>query len=252
MNSPYCIRLQDVPADLADVLLPYLPVGDLQNLRLAGLGSTCPAWHARLRLELRRRTMFLHPMYKTWKQDWDVFPRAELSLLPTEFAGFQELELLPVTNDTLSAVGRDMPRLRFLTISNNFSLKGRTAQRLKTLPDQLRSCEQVNELILCGHDFETLPEAVLSLSNLTALDLSNNKRLHSLPDDMGTRLHRLESLGLYGCSVQHLPASLLETLERNHTNCDGECGSGVWGFEGSRLPFMRYPKLWRCANTFCG
>ena len=68
-------------------------------------------------------------------------------------------------------------------------------------------CTALTSLILTESDLEFLPSAVLDLSNLTFLDLSDNKMQH-FPDSCGVQLEHLETLIICNNQLKSLPSGI--------------------------------------------
>ena len=68
-------------------------------------------------------------------------------------------------------------------------------------------CTALTSLTLTESELEFLPSAVLDLSNLTFLDLSDNKLQH-FPDSCGVQLEHLETLLIPNNQLKSLPSGI--------------------------------------------
>lgn len=264
-NTPLCTRpsraarvshtsrLQDLPPDLYDTLLTYLPLPGLHALRQAGLGSSSSwTWARPLRMEMRRRIAVLRRLHDNWSVRHDK----DTILTPTEFTLAIDDSCFPdglgireCDSALFSLVGRDVPGITSLRVCVRYEESFPGPVRLSSLPWSLARCQQVTKLNLRHHTFRTLPKPILALRGLTHLFLSCNPHLMELPEDIGVRLSRLELIEVCSCPLRKLPESLLCTLERNHPEKEDEekeCQFGVCGFSGERISPKQFPRLARC------
>jgi hypothetical protein len=146
---------------------------------------------------------------------------------PAIFDLAASLEVLDLSNNQLSTLPKDLPRLhrlKVLFLNNNqfetvpevlaqcpnLSMIGFKANRLTTLPDCALP-PQTRWLILTDNQLETLPKSLGTLKHLQKLMLAGN-RLQTLPEEMAACLN-LELVRLAANQLQELPTWLL-TLPR--------------------------------------
>ncbi|KAL3355261.1 hypothetical protein AABB24_019372 [Solanum stoloniferum] len=89
------------------------------------------------------------------------------------------------------------------------------------LPEDIGFLSSLNELCLCGNNFEHLPQSIAQLGALRSLDLSYCKRLKELPGFGG--MQNLETLNLSNCmnleEVHHSLGCLKKLCTLKLTNC---------------------------------
>lgn len=122
------------------------------------------------------------------------FPREIFDLADT-------LEILDLSNNQLSSLPEDLPRLTHLKIlfaSNN---------RFEVLPEVLGLCPKLEMIGFKANQIHSVPEASLPL-HTRWLILTDNQ-ITALPERMG-QLYRLQKLALAGNRLTSLPASMAQ------------------------------------------
>ena len=153
----------------------------------------------------------------------------ELKMLPADMINMVNLEILNLENvdiegpNTLTVAAGIENIMEFLKlmrecrVSSNLSLKSYQCEGGRKMGFQpYNLCTALTSLTLVESELEFVPSAVLDLSNLTFLDLSDNKLQH-FPDSVGVNLEHLETLLIRNNTLKSLPSGIggltaLETL----------------------------------------
>ena len=80
---------------------------------------------------------------------------------------------------------------------------------LSGIPKSINKLQQLVTLDLSFHEFQSVPQEITELENLTYLRISKNKSFKALPDNIGN-LKKLEILEVAGTSISHFPKSIGE------------------------------------------
>lgn len=208
----------DLCFELQDMILDRLSIGDLENVRLAGLGATSVAARERLRAHMRRRCQAVRPLWKIWSKGTPKYQTKSLrsECRPVEFTSdVSRLCVAPDADGVPDSIC-EMRALRSLDISRtHHSAFLGLPPPLTALPLALARCQGLLELRMSHHNFEVIPACVLRLRNLRRFELEYNTQLKALPEDIGIRLPKLTFLNIRGCrKIKALPHSLLERLEQ--------------------------------------
>jgi hypothetical protein len=241
-NGRRRVGWHDVPQHVQALVLAHVSLADVEVLRLAGFGGTDAAWRsqlartfARRRSELREvlrmfvMTNALPPRGPSGLRGWVSSPRdVSDRFRPVMFSRTDRLVLhvgKSEQRDFLDAVasgsteGSINPGALPLGIGemhNLRSLELLPCAGMTSLPSSLARCTDLRVLIMAGHDFTALPQVVLKLRYLRVLSLAQNRRLKSLPDQLGDALQCLGELDIRGCvGLRILPVSALKRLDES-------------------------------------
>ncbi|ABI40479.1 serine/threonine protein kinase [Shewanella sp. MR-4] len=127
-------------------------------------------------------------------EDLTEFPREIFELADT-------LEILDLSNNQLSSLPEDLPRLTHLKIlfaSNN---------RFEELPEVLGQCPKLEMIGFKANQIRSVPETSLPLQ--TRWLILTDNQITALPERMG-QLHRLQKLALAGNRLTALPESMAQ------------------------------------------
>ena len=147
---------------------------------------------------------------KAWVQDFKLSDN-KLTFLPQNFLELKRIVRLNLSVNKLKAIPSDifsLPCLRDLNISSNevselpeplelkVALKSLNVSNnnLKALPPSI-SMSSLETLKLSNNNFAEVPLCVCEITSLKDLDLSNNRDINYLPDEMG-KLRNLSHLDL--------------------------------------------------------
>ncbi len=183
-------------------ILRHLNIADMHACRVAELVPRSSAAWPMVREDFCARVRELQEVRA-------ILRRKVPDTTPLEFARASQLTLVLPFGGTLPTGIQHMIALRTLDIS---SRQGRTIDHV---PKVLAQCRQISKLRMRRQMFKQFPECVLQLSKLTSLDVAKCSRLASIPENVGSRLPRLRSLNIIGCTeITTLPTSLLHTLNK--------------------------------------
>ena len=121
----------------------------------------------------------------------------ELSAIPDILLSLPCLNKLNLCNNNLTSLPelpQWSPSLTQLNLSQN---------RLTNIPGEPKA-PKLRNLYLSRNDFTAVPQCISSFANLEILDLSENKGIQVLPDEMGL-LEKLQTLNLTGLKLKDPP-----------------------------------------------
>jgi len=171
--------------------LHHLPLMDLLNVRLAGLGAESIASKKCTRDMMVRRCQQLQPLWKIWTRGTSNHQTKleRITYKPIQFScTVKTLSVLPDVGGIPDCVC--MVALEKLDVSrpHNHACLGLPVP-LTTLPASLSACYNLTELKMSYQNFETIPESVLNLRNLRRIEIESNRMLKQLLEDTGDRIH---------------------------------------------------------------
>lgn len=160
-----------------------------------------------------------------------IYYSRQLARLPDDITELPQLERIAVSNCLLltlpptffrSKTIRDIClcnnrlfELPEIPVENNITALHLDINLLKTLPDDFKNLQKLEELGLKDCFFTEFPKVILELKNLKRLDLSANK-ISSIPSGLA-ELKQLETLFLVRMPIRELPKSLRKSsLKRIH------------------------------------
>ena len=154
------------------------------------------------------------------------FPREIFDLADT-------LEILDLSNNQLSSLPDDLPRLAHMKIlfaSNN---------RFEVLPEVLGQCPKLEMIGFKANQIHSVPEASLPL-HTRWLILTDNQ-ITALPECMG-QLQRLQKLALAGNRLTSLPASMAQchNLELVRLSANALAALPSWLFKLPKLTWLAF------------
>jgi len=197
----------ELPVDLKQKVFSFFSLEELFQLREV---NQDPALRQELRLRIRR----LLPLYQGWLEA----PLEHRNLIeyrdranretckPREFANLTRVVLGGLQMKTLPASVGEMRNLVVMYLDENC---------LSSLPREIQQCSHLRVLDLMGNQFIKFPDVVLSLRDVTFFSISFNKDLRNLPNSIGDCFPHIQGFGGFGCSLEYLPDSLLQRLDRN-------------------------------------
>lgn len=201
----------DLPSDIRSRIFAALPLGDLHSVRLSGMvttstTSTCPsAIAATVSDEFKRKRAEIQTVRSMLPAKGYT---KEQQLPPTEFVKVKKLRISRWADTLPRGIGH-FAALRELNLSS-------PEISLDALPDVLGQCRYMSRLYLRENSFAEFPPVILGLKRLTHLDISLCARIaDDIPEDIGKCLPNLKAFNIEQCGFQHLPKSLVRTLERN-------------------------------------
>ncbi|GAB0493944.1 hypothetical protein MMPV_005232 [Pyropia vietnamensis] len=212
-SSPNVFPLAQLPVDLFDLVLSYVPLADTFALQAAAP----PRSHLRAltAANLSARIAALRPLHSAWV-DSPLEHRntppyrswcGRVAASPLEFVSLQRLVLGDVGLVRLPASIGECANLEVLYLDDN---------DLTTLPTALRRCTRLRLLDVGGNRLSGgLPPVLAALPHLSVLSVSFNRHLGTLPDtdDAWAAWPSLRRLGIGGCGLTSLPEGLLRVLD---------------------------------------
>ena len=161
--------------------------------------TACFSGNSNLPLELKKIPFYPQQVKRLELQD------NELSTIPECLLCLPNLNILNLSNNKLTS----LPKLS--EWSSSLTELNLSQNKLSNIPGDPKAMKLRN-LYLSGNEFTVVPPCITNFVNLLALDLSDNKGIQVLPDDMGC-LEKLCVLELKGIKLKEPPAQFLKTTQ---------------------------------------
>mmetsp|Transcript_9056 Transcript_9056/g.16310 ORF Transcript_9056/g.16310 Transcript_9056/m.16310 type:complete len:285 (-) Transcript_9056:120-974(-) len=226
----------ELPIDIRHKIFSFLDLEELFHFRTVLPDEV-------IKHEIRHRIRCLRPLFDAWvgapmehRNLIDLRERENrLKVRPREFVQLSRIVLGGCGFSQLPDCIGDFRQLVVLYLDMN---------NLSKLPDSIKNCKKLRVVDLTHNSFVEFPKILLSLSDLSFLSLSFNANMKLLPEDIGDCYPNLQGFGVFSCSLDFLPESLLKRLDRNDRSfANVQCNN-------FSVPYMRevtarYPSLKR-------
>ncbi|XP_067933784.1 leucine-rich repeat protein SHOC-2-like [Watersipora subatra] len=130
-----------------------------------------------------------------------------LTDVPVTIFKLRNLQFLSLRNNKLSFLHADVGKLaalNYLDVAQNM---------IEEIPTSLGQCKMLSTLLLDSISIGALPESFSELHSLTLLDLSNNRRLQTLPAGLH-KLEHLTAVHVVGCHPDIVKCRELHSLHK--------------------------------------
>ena len=189
--------------------------------------------------EIVAQDLALYPQLKTLVVSYNRLNRFDLSSSPSS-SGFQSLETIDLSHNRLESLAflADLPRVSYLNLASNLIVRlerGTLASNRKLQWLSLRSnpigwletsAFDRNQLLeflsLSGLDVDVMPARLLDpLTRLRHLEVSDNRRLERVDDQLFHYLGSLRYLNMANNSLHTVPRSIRQLESLKYLRLDG-------------------------------